>query len=379
MASYTQIGDKKYKIFVELGYNELGKRIRKTKTVTATSDRDLKKKIRDFEIQCFTDQEVPLEDMTFEQFIDRWMKNYVEPDLTEGTLHAYQYLLDTSLLEHFGKIKLKNIKKLHLVEYFKNEKNEKRRNLTGKYTTLRSIFAKAVEWELLINNPMEGIKEPEVEKMDTDYYNEKELLHLFDVLEDCYPKHRIMIKLAAIGGLRRGEVMGIREESIDFENNSILIDKQLKFHRSKKYFYLGSPKNKKSRTVFFPNDFMKELKSYCTKHKQRRMELGNLWKGIYDDEGNMINLVFTKEDGYPALPNSLGNEWRKIIKRYDLKPISFHELRHSSASLMVKKGVNFKLIQERLGHSDIGITLNRYSHVSDEEEKEAANVFGDIL
>lgn len=380
MASVEELGDNKYKIYVELGLDNKGIRRRRTKTVTATSERDLKKKVRDFEIKCFNEQDEPIEKINFSGFVDRWMKNHVDVNLTETTKESYEQILNEGgVLEHFGKMKLKNIKKFHIVEYLGEQKTQ----APNKYMVIKSIFAKSVEWEVIKDNPTDGIKEPKREKKSVDFYNEDELNHLFKTLDKCYPKHRIMIKLAAIGGLRRAEIAGIREESINFDNNSIYIDKQLRYRKKKKEFYLAPVKNKKPRTVFFPELFMKELKTYYVEHKARKLALGNLWKNIYDEDDdkkeNPINLLFVKEDGYPAHINSIGNEWQKIINRYKLKDITFHELRHSCASLMVKKGVNFKVIQERLGHANIGITLDLYSHLEEDMHIESTNAFSDIL
>ncbi len=138
-------------------------------------------------------------------------------------------------------------------------------------------------------------------------------------------------------------------------------------------------KIKNPRTVYFPKDFMDELDKYHLQFKARRMQMGNLWKGIYDEKGDMINLLLVREDGYPTHLNTMRNEWDKIKKRYDLKHISFHQLRHSCASLMVKKGINFKVIQERLGHANIGITLDLYSHLEEDQHKESANVFEQLF
>ena len=374
MASVTQLAENKYKIFVELGYNDLGKRIRRTKTVTVTSNRDLKNKIRDFELKCMEEDNEPIDNISFESFSNKWIENHVKPNLTLTTFDSYYQILKDYLLVHFGKIKLKDIKKFHIVEYLSAQKTMG----PNKYMVLKSIFGKAVEWEVLKDNPMNGIKEPKREKKDVDFYNEAELNHLFEVLDNCYPKHRIMIKLAAIGGLRRAEIAGIREdESINYKEDYIYIDKQLRYRNG--MFYLAPVKNNKPRKVYFPNEFMKELKTYHTQFKSHRMELGNLWKGIYDDNDEMINLLFVKEDGYPAHINSIGNEWTKIKKRYDLKNISFHQLRHSCASLMVKKGINFKVIQERLGHANIGITLDLYSHLEVDQHKKSTSAFDNIL
>lgn len=380
MASYTDLGNGKYKIYVELGYDEFGKRKRRTKTVTATSQRDLKRKIRDFEVKCFNEKDEPINNITFGKFAKKWEENHVKPNLTKTSLETYQYTLyETGLYDYFAKMKMRNIKKMHIVEYLANEEKEKKPLIPNKYMLLKSIFAKAFEWEVIGSNPTDGIKEPKREKKKINFYNEQELEHLFNVLENVYPKHRIMIKLAAIGGLRRAEIAGIREESINFEENYIYVDKQLRYDKNEKRFYMAPVKNKKPRKVFFPPEFMKELKTYYIDHKRKKLELGNLWRYIYDDDGKPVNLLFVKEDGYPTHLNSIGNEWKKIIKRYNLKDITFHELRHSCASLMVKKGVNFKVIQERLGHANIGITLDLYSHLEEEQHKESASVFSDIL
>lgn len=380
MASYEDLGFGKFKIYVELGYDENGKRNRRTKTINATSQRDLNKKIRDFEIKCFNEKDEPIDKINFSSFVERWMKNHVEPNLALTSKESYEYLLNNcGLIDHFGKMKLKNIKKFHIVEYLANEQAQSNPLIPNKYLLLKSIFARAFEWDVININPTSGVKEPKREKRKVDYYNEAELNHLFDILESCYPKHRIMIKLAAIGGLRRGEILGIRESSIDYENNTIHIDKQLRYDKSKKQFYLAPVKNKKPRTIYFPKDFMEELKRYHIEFKARRMEMGNLWKDVYDEDGNMLNLLLVREDGYPTSLNTMRNEWSKIIKRHNLKHISFHQLRHSCASLMVKKGVNFKVIQERLGHANIGITLDLYSHLEEDQHKESANVFENLF
>ncbi|WP_054859108.1 tyrosine-type recombinase/integrase [Gracilibacillus sp. JCM 18860] len=253
MASYEDLGFGKFKIYVELGYDERGKRKRRTKTITATSERDLNKKIRDFEIKCFNEKDEPIDKIKFSSFVDRWMKNHVEPNLTLTSKEAYEYLLNhCGVLEYFGEMKLKDIKKYHIVEYLAEEQAENKPLIPNKYLLIKSIFARAFEWDVININPTSGIKEPKREKRKVDYYNEDELNNLFKVLEDCYPKHRIMIKLAAIGGLRRGEILGIREESIDYENNSIYIDKQLRYDKNKKQFYLAPVKNKKPPYSLFP-------------------------------------------------------------------------------------------------------------------------------
>lgn len=367
------LGNGKYKIYVEMGRDSTGKRRRRTKTVTPTSERNLRKLKRDFEIQCHEEKDEPLENITFSSFVDRWIKNHVEPELTNSTFNAYNNALKHSVLKHFEKMKMKDIKKFHIAEYLAKRGT----SLEVRYTVLKSIFGKAHEWEVITSNPTENVKMPPLERRKFDIYDEKELQILFDVLNSAYPKHRIGIKLAAIGGLRRAEIGGIREECINYEENSIYIDKQLLYDKEIG-LYMSPVKNKKPRTVVFPSEFMQELKTFHTEIKKMRMAMGNAWKPLIEND-EPVNLIFVNDEGYPTHPHTLSTEFQKIIKKYNLKQIRFHDLRHSCASLMVVKNVNFKIIQERLGHADIGQTLNTYSHLRKEQHIESVEVFSDLV
>src|SRR5690625_1037190 len=377
MAYIQDLGNGKYKVYVDVGYDSRGKRRRRTKTITATSDRDLNRQARDFEFEIMKQQEegMSIDNITFERFVERWIENHVKVNLKQTTLETYEQIIDAYLLEYFGKMKMKDIKSFHIVEFLALEETMK----ADKHNVLRSIFKRAVEWDVITNDPTDKVKRPKRKRKEIEYYTEEELNHLFKILENEYPKHRIMIKLAAIGGLRRAEVAGIREESINYDENYIFIDKQLRYDKNKKTFYLAPVKNNKPRKVYFPESFMQELKQYHTLVKKQKLAMGNLWKPLKDDEGNDINLLLVKENGYPAHVDSITSEWRKIRRKHKLKDVTFHGLRHSCASLMVSKGINFKIIQERLGHSNISITLDTYSHIEPEKHKESTDVFNNLV
>lgn len=368
------LGDGKYKIYVELGRDSRGKRRRRTKTVTPTSERNLRKLKREFEIQCHEEMDDPIENITFKNFVKKWWTNHAKTNLKENTLTMYEYVLKNSIINYFGNMKLNDIKRFHIVEYL----NEQDVLAPNKFVVLKSIFKHAVIWEVIKNNPTDNVNTPVYKnKKETAYYTEDEVKLLMDVLEDVFPKHRIMIKLAVLGGLRRSEVAGVTEEAINYEENYILVDKQLVYSKEKGLF-LDSPKNKKARKVYFPPKFMKELKSYVTDLKARKMAMGNSWNPLIID-GEPVNLLMVKDDGYPTNPQSISKEWAKIVKRHGLKHITFHQLRHSCASIMVRQGINFKVIQERLGHSNIAITLDRYSHLENDQHIAGAEAFSHLL
>src|SRR5690625_7384580 len=117
MAYIEDLGNGKYKIYVDLGRDSFGKRRRRTKTITATSDRDLKRQARDFEFKCLREKDEPIDDITLAGFVDRWFKNHVDVNLKLTIKDPYTRGLDNDLLDYFGKLRMNHLRKFHLVEY----------------------------------------------------------------------------------------------------------------------------------------------------------------------------------------------------------------------------------------------------------------------
>lgn len=382
MASAQPLGDDRFKIYVELGYDDKGRRKRRTKTVTAKSERALKKAMTAFEIEVANSQNnISLENITFSAFVDRWMDMYVKPDLAIKSRNTYQSYLKNGILESLGDLKMAKIKTYHIVKFFKEEKEKGKSGLTGKYLVLKSIFSKAVKWEVIEDNPMKNVDKPENKPRyrEFQFYNEEQLKLLLKTLDKVNPKHRIQIKLAALVGLRMAEIAGIRMENINVKENTILIDKTLQYDKETKKFLLVPTKTKRSRIVNVPEKFMKELKDYMLQQKKLRLECGSAWSPMLDENNEPVNLLLTNKIGYPTHVNTMSNEWQKIVKRHNLPPLNFHGLRHTCASFLLSRNKNFKIIQEQLGHADVKETINTYSHLTEKDKAEAANVFDEIL
>ncbi|KOS60873.1 site-specific integrase [Lysinibacillus agricola] len=392
MASYeilepTKKGEDRIKVTVEEGYDERGKRIRYTKTVRmkSLSDRAIKKAIKEYELEVATsNKNVSLDNITFEAFItDKWMELHVKKNLRIRTYQTYSNTVNNFIIPYFKNMKLNKIKTIHIEEFFAHEKAEGRKNFKGKYLILKSIFTKAVAWKMIHkdDDPMAAIKEPNDAKRNREkyYYTEEELINLFKILDKVKLKQKIAIKMAAVLGLRRSEILGIRHHCIDFKNNTILIDAQLHYDQEDKKFLLGPPKNGQARTVMVPSKFMDEIKEFAEEHRHLKERCGNAWEPALDENGEPIDLIYTNPYGYPNHLNSITNEWRKLLERNNFTYINFHGLRHSFASFMVAKNSNFKVIQEQLGHSDIRQTIQTYSHLTNEDKLKEVSKFDNIL
>ncbi|RSL32634.1 site-specific integrase [Salibacterium salarium] len=383
MASATPLGDDKYKLFVELGYNDKGKRIRKTKTVTAKSNRALNKAITAFEIEVHEKHKgVDVENITFEDFVDRWMKLYVKPECSIRTRDTYNTYLRNGIMDEFRNMKLSKIKTFHIVQFFKEHKEAGGKTLQGKHLMLRSIFTRAKKWDVISKSPMDDVEYPKTEKRKREiyFYDQEQMKYVLDILDaHVYKKNAVQAKLAMLVGLRMSEIAGIRIENINFNENSIYIDKTLQYDKETKQFSLGPTKTKKPRTVYVSSRFMNEIKEYVKKQRKLQIDCGQAWNPLLDEDDTPINFLFTNEVGYPNHIKSMGNEWIKIVKRHNLPPLNFHGLRHTCASFMLSQGVDFKKIQEQLGHNDIRETMNTYSHLTPKDRAEASNVFNEIL
>lgn len=366
MAYFKHQEKNKYKLFAEAGYDTKGKRIRKTKLVNASGPREAKKKLAEFEIEVYNKNYVDVKDMPFRAFIDVWREEYASKTLSASTQEVYNDILDQSIIPYFNLKRMKDVKTLHLVQYF----NETAGSIGKKYNILQSVFKRAVKWDVIGSNPMSEVDRPKEQKPKKDFYDKSELELLFGKLDNLLPYQQTIVKLASIGGLRRGEILALTDKCIT--GNEVLIYRSLQSTR-KEGLKLKETKTGEERTITLPDNLIKELKSLHKQQLKRKMKLSNLWEGFNEEI-----LLFANEFGIPYQPHSVSTMWRRFVQREKLKKISFHDLRHSSASLLISEGINMKVVQMRLGHKDISTTLNIYSHVTKNDDKKASDIFNDL-
>lgn len=377
MASFTDQGGGKYKLFVELGYDAKGKRIRRTKTITATGPRQAGKLLSEYEVEVYNSVRIETERLSFSAFVDRWRDNYATPNLSASTLEVYDGILE-HIIPYFESKHLKDVTTFHIVQYFTNEKKLGNGSLEKKYNILMSIFKHATEWKVIPENPMINVDKPKVPKKKTQFYDKDEIVLLLREIKALEPRHQLMIKLALVGGLRRGEVLGIAYDQVNFATNKIHIKRSLQYTK-KEGLKLKGTKTEEERTVTIPAKLMKDLHGYYIRQLSVRMEMGNLWKGFKDIHDEDVMLFVSDENGTPYQPNAVTRFWGRFMERSKLKRIRFQDLRHSSASFILSEGVNIKVLQERLGHKNIKTTMNVYSHVTEKDDEKASAVFDDLL
>ena len=263
--------------------------------------------------------------------------------------------------------KLCNTYKLDFSRMFKgnSEKKLTRKTIRNHHIVIHSILSTAVDWNILTNNPAERAKPQKVTKTQAKYYNDEQVADMLNALRSEPLMYMTMIYLAIDIGLREGELTGLKWEDINFNTCEININKQRHYITGIGNIE-GKPKTDAGvRTVTASKTVIAFLKEYKKQQNENRLKFGTAWQnGQY---------VFLHEDGSP-ISTQLPYKWfTKFLNRHNLPKITFHQLRHTNASLLISSGEDIVTVSGRLGHADKNVTLNTYSHIIKSKEAQVAN------
>lgn len=370
----TQKGKDKWYIEVAINYDNKGKRKQINemfygkKSDAKIRESELKNKVKKGIITNGSD-------LTFNEFIDKYRKEYMNY-LAPKTIETNECFL-VRIEDKLGHLKLKDIKTLHLVEFYnflraiRKPKALSENTVLHYYVLINRMLEIAVKWGILELNPNRNTDRPKIIKKELNVYNKEMTFKLFEAVDKEYLKYKVIIYLAIDTGARRGELTGLEWEDVDFENNTIHINKvtqALKGEVIKKPY----PKNNSSiRTINISEETKKLLELFKKEQDTKKNLLGSKWENS--------NKIFVNEFGGLMHPDTPSKIFNKIRKKYDLPHLKFHGLRHLSASLLITQGVHMKVISKRLGHSSCLTTDMIYSHIDTSLDKEVASVFNDLF
>lgn len=382
MASIQKRGKSSWLFTVETGIGT--KRGRETMTYRVDDPALLKttKKLKDhlesewnkFKIEVESGNYFKPEKMTFAEFATLWSEKFVDKNLAETSAFNYKYHTTTKLTPILGDIQMDKIKTLDIVTLLDElSENTGTASVVYCFRVLRSIFSKAVSWKVIKINPMDGIDKPKETPKEMSFYNELEVGELLKALQKEPIKFRIFVTLALTTGMRRGELLGLEWRHINLEKGTLLVHQTIPMFKDGEPVIKG-PKRGTGRTITLPSSIIKELQDY-QKHMMRvRTELKVPWLG------EEHSFLFAHDNGRPKFPKNWGDNWREFHARNSqLRYIRFHDLRHTSATLLISSGVHAKIISSRLGHTKISTTMNVYGHIIEAADQSAADVFNTFL
>jgi integrase len=306
---------------------------------------------------------------TFGQFLEDWLDVYIKPNKSPTTYAGYERHVRKYIIPALGNKKLQQLKVIDIQKFYNSLLEEsplsgkpmKPKTIQNIHMNIRAALSQAVKLDLIKKSPADNVILPKTRKYKAEIYDQDEVTILMEKVKDT--DLEVPISLAVGLGLRRGELLALTYDDVDFENSKIMI-KHNQVQVGKEIL-TKEPKTESSiREIELPKTLVSLLQKERRKYYEKKMKAGADFKDH--------NLIVCKEDGEPIKSNSFSQKFRRFLARHDLKKLRFHDLRHTNATLMLKYGINPKVAQQRLGHASISTTMDIYSHVITEVEKEAA-------
>jgi integrase len=294
---------------------------------------------------------------TLKEYLDYWMETYAKQNVAPTTYERYGFFVQD--LKPLWNIKLNAIKPFHVQNYYSkliDEGKKSNSTILKIHRFLHLALKHAVKWQIVLNNIADAVTPPKAEKVEMKVWDSKTANQFLDLIKD-EPIYMAVL-LAIHTGMRRGEICALRWRDIDLKKGVIYVQNNLQKVNGK--LELVSPKTKKSqRTIVLIRATIKELKKYKKMQKKSKVI------SISND------FLFVWPDGTLIYPSYFTDKFKELVKRHSFPEIRFHDLRHTHATMLLQQGVNPKIVSERLGHSNISITLDTYTHVSDTIQKDA--------
>lgn len=427
MASIKELSTKKgisYRITVSNGYDKNGHKIVKTttfkpdSTLTPTQQKKaLEKFVVDFENKVKIGEMFDGDKMSFELFAEKWLED-VKDNLAYTTYENYTFIIDKQILPYFKGFKVSKIKTPFIEAFYKDMAKQYAYATVKKCSiVLGSMFKTATRWGMIAINPCTNAKFPKFNKVKSElkFFTPEQSLQFLASLERTYQstytghqriddtgkpyvvsdytesrtvptQYKVFFNIALFCGLRKGEILALHWQDIDFKNKIINIDKSVSI--SEEGVTLKNPKTYTSiRKVPLPKELIPLLKQYRKEYNLTRLNLGDQWKGNEN--------LFIQADGSLMGRGTPYQYFKRHLKRYNtwvvsseeaieqklevLPIIPLHGLRHSCATLLNYLDVNIIDISNILGHAQTSTTMDIYAHSFEEQKRVASDKIDEFL
>ena len=307
---------------------------------------------------------------TVAEFLRSWLETSVKPRLRPLTYASYRVNVEKHLVPTLGRYRLDQLTPLHVQEMM-NERlatGLSTKSVAYIHQVLRTALGLAVRWDMVSRNVARLVDRPRIQRKQIKPLTPDEARSFLAAVRG----HRLeaLFSVALALGLRQGEALGLRWDDIDFTAGTLRISHQLQRIDSK--LTLVAPKTEKSRrTLVMPSMIVERLREH-----EKRQVVEKLWAGYKWQESG---LVFANRVGQPTQARRVIEQFHEALAQAGLRRVRFHDLRHSCATLLLVQGVSPRVVMEVLGHSEIALTMNAYSHVVPELQREAAQRMQAIL
>lgn len=350
---------------------DTGKMIRKT--VTAKTRKEVQESLIKYKTDYLKTSNKNEEKYSVSQWLLHWMEEYKRGNIKEKTYESYMHIINNYLIAQLGNFIISELTTGQVQTMINNMKDKELSSRTIRYanTVLHNALEQAVNNDIIVKNVTNAVVLPKQNKREIKALSQEQQKKFIEVCKNNEGGLPFILMIAS--GIRRAELLGLRWEDVDEKNcsikivQSVLRVKDFDNGETKTKLIFDTPKTKSSiRTIPIPKSVLKDLLKHKEEQKQDKIELNEL--GLKYQEHN---LVFASKTGQPTEPRNLNRKFYKLIKKAGIESINLHGLRHSFATRLLEEKEPAKVVQELLGHKSIQITLDTYSHVSNNLKREA--------
>ena len=329
--------------------------------------------------------------MTLNVYLDHWLEASVKQGVRTQTAESYRDVLDRYVRPGLGARRVDQLTALAIQRHLqalgervttrrvqdsatgKLKKVERRlspRTIRYAYSVLSAALKQAVKWRIIPHNPATDVEVPRQPRREMQALGKDQAVEFLEAVRGT--KHEVLFTLALATGMRPGEYLALKWSDIDLDRGMVTVQRTLV--RTKGGWHFGEPKTSRARrTLPIPSTVTAMFRQHRVSQLEQRMKVADAW----EDNG----LVFTNEIGQPLERHNLLNRHFKPLLKAAALPVTLrlYDLRHSAATLLLTAGIHPKVASERLGHSSIVMTLDTYSHVQPDMQKEASDKMEELL
>jgi integrase len=292
--------------------------------------------------------------ITVGEYLDSWLNDSVRDTVRQRTWERYEQFVRVHLTPALGKNKLAKLTPAHVRGLYRDKLNSglAPRTVLHIHRAFSKALKQAVADGLIPRSPAAPVKPPQPRGEEIRPLNREQVRVLFEAASGN--RLEALYIVAVTAGLRRGELQGLKWDDLDLEAGMLQVRRTCSEPKGGHIF--EAPKSGKGRNIRLTQSAVAALRMHRRRQLEERMYKADLWQ----EQG----LVFPSTVGTPMWGGNLNRAFKATLQRARLpKSTRFHDLRHTCATLLLKQGVNPKFVQDLLGHADISLTLNVYSHV----------------
>ena len=244
------------------------------------------------------------------------------------------------------------------------------KSMLAYHRLIHMILHEAELQMLVVYNAASRTHPPKDKQKSPNYFQPEQIADILKALETEPLKWKLITHLLIVTGCRRGEIMGLKWDKIDFDTNRIHVDSALKY-LPEMGVYEGDTKTGNTRTLYLPEETMQLLREHKLQWLELKLLNGERWKDS--------NYVFTRDDGLPMNPDSIGSWLAKFSRRHGLLHINPHAFRHTVASTLIANGIDVVTVSKQLGHHKVSTTEDIYAHLIEKNKEQATECIASML